>query len=84
MENTFEYNRQLSDSDKQAILKEAKGGSWYDGWAPFHVLPQPMSQSGCSSPRMIPQDYGFICPDCGLGSEIGFNLEAITDRKQCK
>lgn len=78
--NTRAYNIGLLESERLSILKKAKGGSWYDGWRPYHIIWKSEKESGCSSPRMLPTEYGFICPDCGKGSEIGFNLEPITDR----
>ena len=76
MKNTKAYNKSLSPEDQLAILKAAKGGSWYDGWVPYHIPRNPDgSYAPCISPRMIRTVWGFRCPSCG--GEIGFNLQKI-------
>ena len=32
---TVQENINLSDEEKLKRLKEAKGGTWYDGWKPY-------------------------------------------------
>lgn len=48
----------LSDEQKLALLKEAKGGTWYDGWRPYCMMCSTMN-------RMLQHDYGFSCSCCG-------------------
>lgn len=51
-------------------LKEAKGGTWYDGWRPYCMM--------CNrSDRMVSEPYGFKCPQCG--NMIGFNLKRLKE-----
>jgi hypothetical protein len=59
---TIAENKVLSPEERKEILKEAKGGTWYDGWKPFCFAFQGKE---CTSPRMLQEDYGFRCPDCG-------------------
>ena len=70
---TVKENEALSAEVKLALLKEAKGGTWYDGWRPFCV----QTVVPCSSPRMISMPYGFRCPDCG--NMIGWNCERLAE-----
>lgn len=76
VKNTKAYNEGLTAEQVLSILKEAKGGSWYDGWVPYCIMRNPDgSYAKCSSPRMHKMPWGFKCPDCG--NEIGFNLKRI-------
>ena len=67
---TIKYNSTLSSEEKLNRLKEAKGGTWYDGWKPYCCV---CSYNG----RMISQEYGFKCPHCG--NMIGFNLQRLQE-----
>lgn len=72
MMETVEYNRNLPEEEKLRLLKEAKGGTWYDGWVPYCV------REGCGvSPRMVKKDYGFECPSCK--NMIGWNLQRLIE-----
>lgn len=67
---TVQENINLSDEEKLRRLKEAKGGTWYDGWKPYCCM--------CStSIRMDSQPYGFRCRMCG--NMIGFNLTRLQE-----
>lgn len=67
---TIQENIKLSQEEKLRRLKEAKDGTWYDGWKPFCMM--------CSyNDRMISTDYGFRCPSCG--NMIGFNLTRLQE-----
>lgn len=67
-----EESAALPEGIKLKTLKEAKPGTWYDGWTPY------CTQQFCrTNPRMINKPYGFKCPDCG--NMIGFNLLRLTD-----
>jgi predicted RNA-binding Zn-ribbon protein involved in translation (DUF1610 family) len=70
MLETREENIKLSEEEKLRRLKEAKGGTWYDGWTPYCMT---CNYSG----RMEPKDYGFKCPYCG--NEIGYNLTRLQE-----
>lgn len=54
---TVQYMAALSDQQKLEMLKEAKGGTWYDDWHPYCMT---CSYGG----RMKKRDYGFQCPQC--------------------
>lgn len=63
--NTVEYNKSLPKEKQLEILKEAKPGTWYDGWKPYCLK--------CSTyNRMIEMPYGFRCVACC--NMIGFDL----------
>lgn len=67
---TIQDNLDLSDDEKIRRLKEAKFGTWYDGWKPYCMM--------CSyNDRMVPMSYGFKCPSCG--NIIGFNLTRLQE-----
>jgi len=60
----------LDEELKLSILKEAKGGTWYDGWTPYCAP--------CTGlVRMTQRAYGFECPACR--NMIGWNLYRLTD-----
>jgi len=67
---TVQDNIALSSEEKLLRLKEAKGGTWYDGWKPYCV----MCSYNC---RMDPMPCGFKCPSCG--NMIGFNLTRLQE-----
>ena len=71
------FYKLLSPAKQQAMLKEAKGGTWYDGWKPYCMTCSTMS-------RMESKDYGFRCSSCG--NQIGFDcyslLESPLNHKQ--
>ena len=67
---SVQENINLSDEEKLKRLKEANGGTWYDGWKPYCCT---CSYNG----RMISTDYGFKCPSCG--NMIGFNLTRLKE-----
>ncbi len=66
---TVEENIALSDEEKLARLKEAKGGTWYDDWKPYCV--QSHIPCGSRLNRMVKMPYGFRCLYCG--NMIGWN-----------
>jgi hypothetical protein len=51
----------LPDEEKARMVREAKGGTWYDGWRPYCVAVR------CTSglQRMVTEAYGFRCTVCG-------------------
>ena len=53
-----------------ATLKEAKGGTWHDDWAPYCMVCTSMA-------RMTERDYGFECRCCR--NQIGGDLCRLTD-----
>ena len=53
-----------------ATLKEAKGGTWHDDWAPYCMVCTSMA-------RMTERDYGFECRCCR--NQIGWDLCRLTD-----
>ena len=53
-----------------ATLKEAKGGTWHDDWAPYCMVCTSMA-------RMGERDYGFECRCCR--NQIGWDLCRLTD-----
>jgi tRNA(Ile2) C34 agmatinyltransferase TiaS len=68
--NTVAFNESLTEQERLRILKEAKGGSWYDGWKPYCMV---CNYTG----RMDSRNYGFRCPKCE--NMIGFNLERLKE-----
>lgn len=72
---TIAENEALSPEERLAQTKEAKGGTWYDGWKPF-CMAFPTSKA-CTSPRMKHESYGFSCPDCG--NLIGFDCTRLEE-----
>lgn len=67
---TLKQNIDLPEKEKLRRLKEAKGGTWYDGWRPYCMM--------CNrSDRMVSEPYGFKCPQCG--NMIGFNLKRLKE-----
>lgn len=67
---TVEFNRNLPQDEKLQRLKDAKGGTWYDGWSPYCL--------NCSTVnRMEAKDYGFCCRNCN--NMIGFNLQRLVE-----
>jgi hypothetical protein len=73
--NTIAYNISLSEEEKLNKLKEAKLGSWYDGWQPYCTQTQVPCKSGLY--RMDKMLYGFRCSFCG--NMIGFNLQRLNE-----
>lgn len=67
---TVEDNLNLSSSEKLERVKEAKGGTWYDGWKPYCMM---CSYGG----RMDEMPYGYKCPKCG--NMIGFSLTRLKE-----
>ena len=66
--------RAVPESERLAIIKEAKGGSWYDdNYTPYCVH----YVCKCTSPRSIKTDYGFVCPDCGNMS--GWDMKRLKE-----
>lgn len=60
----------LSERQKLNMLKEAKPGTWYDGWKPYCLQ--------CDTHRrMEAQPYGFRCPMCK--NMIGFDLRRLKE-----
>ena len=70
---TKQYNTNLSEEEKLSLLKEAKGGTWYDGWRPYCCVPHCNSRLN----RMLQESYGFKCQSCG--NLIGWNLERLKE-----
>lgn len=72
---TIAENEALSEEEKLSQLKEAKFGTWYDGWQPYCT----QSQTRCGShlDRMQKMPYGFRCRYCG--NMIGWNLERLQE-----
>lgn len=72
---TIAENEAIPLDERLAILKEAKGGTWYDGWKPYCV----QMTTPCASrlERMEQTSYGFRCHTCG--NMIGWNLERIVE-----
>ena len=69
----------LTEEQKLEMLKEAKGGTWYDGWQPYCLC---CSTSG----RMTRMPYGFKCEGSGdwfgrkgCGNMIGFDLTRLVE-----
>jgi len=63
----------LPPETKDAMLREAKPGTWYDGWRPYCG----QEQTYCSMPRMVQEPYGFRCPECG--NMIAWDLTRIAE-----
>lgn len=58
MINTKAYNEALPVEEQDRIIKESKGGTWYDGWRPYCLT--------CSTnQRMERKSYGHRCNSCG-------------------
>jgi hypothetical protein len=69
MENV-NYNLTLSAREKLARVKKAKGGKWYEGWAPYCL--------NCScTDKMSERSYGFQCLACK--NMIGWNLTRLEE-----
>ncbi len=67
---TVKYMESLSDDKKMEMLKEAKFGTWYDGWKPYCLK--------CSfNGRMDNRLYGFQC--CSCKNMIGFDLTRLQE-----
>lgn len=67
---SVEYYKSLSHEKQLEILKEAKGGTWYDGWKPYCMKCSTMS-------RMQQKEYGFRCICCE--NMIGFDLVRVLE-----
>ena len=52
---TVETSSALPEEEKLRMLKEAKPGTWYDGWVPYCGAPP---ANKCSMPRMTKMPYG--------------------------
>lgn len=73
------YFEQMPEAEKRKLLKEAKMGTWYDGWKPYCL--------NCSTAgRMTLMPYGFKCEGNGdwfgrrgCGNMIGFDLERLIE-----
>lgn len=59
------YYKSLSIDKQLKMLKEAKGGTWYDGWKPYCLRCRGLI-------RMDSKEYGFRCSRCT--NQIGFDL----------
>jgi len=69
MKTIAEYEA-ISEEERLKILKEAKGGTWYDGWQPYCTT--------CSTiMRMKSENYGFSCDHCG--NMIGYDLCRVVE-----
>lgn len=67
---TLAQNRDLPLEEKQARLRAAKGGNWYEGWRPYCL--------NCSTiHRMEAKSFGFQCNNCK--NLIGFNLTRLRE-----
>ena len=56
---TLKQNIDLPEKEKLRRLKEAKGGTWYDGWRPCCMM--------CNrSDRMVSEPYGFSVHSVGI------------------
>lgn len=67
---TMQDNLSLSEEEKLRRVKEAKGGTWDDGWRPYCLM--------CDfGGRMDQYPYGFRCPKCG--NLIGWNLTRLQE-----
>lgn len=67
---TVKYNESLSEDEKIKTLKNAKGGTWCEGWKPYCL--------NCSSnQRMLEKSYGFICVNCQ--NMIGWDLTQLEE-----
>ncbi len=67
---TREQSAALPEATKLAMLKEAKGGTWYDDWRPYCMT--------CSTTvRMAQHDYGFRCQGCG--NLIGWDCQRLAE-----
>jgi hypothetical protein len=60
----------LSSNEKLVMLKEAKSGTWYDGWKPYCMMCSTMQ-------RMAEKNYGFECTKCK--NMIGFDLTRLAE-----
>lgn len=70
MSQTREESAALPREQQIATLKEAKGGTWHDDWAPYCMVCTSMA-------RMTERDYGFECRCCR--NQIGWDLCRLTD-----
>ena len=70
MSRTRAESAALPREQQIATLKEAKGGTWYDDWAPYCMVCTSMA-------RMGERDYGFECRCCR--NQIGWDLCRLTD-----
>ena len=68
--NTIAHQSSLSKEQKSNILRQAKGGSWYDGWQPYCLACRTMT-------RLSDRPYGFQCTCCK--NMIGFNLVRLAE-----
>lgn len=60
----------LPEETKLAMLKDAKSGTWYDGWQPYCMTcPTVM--------RMDTKEYGFRCSCCG--NMIGWDCKRLVE-----
>lgn len=67
---TMQDNLSLSEEEKLRRVKEAKGGTWYDGWRPYCTM--------CDFGGRVRQyPYGFRCPKCG--NITGWNLTRLQE-----
>lgn len=67
---TVQDNNSLTEEEKLKRVKEAKGGTWYDGWRPYCMM---CDYGG----RMTQHSYGFQCPKCR--NLIGWNLKRLQE-----
>lgn len=72
---TQAYNESLSETQRLEILKVAKGGIWYEGWAPYCT--QHVTKCNSRLMRMERTSYGFRCRFCG--NMIGWDLERLVE-----
>lgn len=69
----------LPEHEKLRLLKEAKGGTWYDGWRPYCIKCNTLG-------RMTQMEYGFKCEGKddwfrrpGCGNMIGWDLKRLKE-----
>jgi len=60
----------LPPETKDAMLRQAKMGTWYDGWEPYCLTCDTMR-------RMDRKAYGFRCGSCG--NMIAWDLTRLAE-----
>lgn len=60
----------MTEAEKNALLKENKPGTWYDGWQPYCMTCNAMA-------RMLLMPFGFECGNCK--NQIGFDLKRLQE-----
>ena len=67
---TIAESEALPDETKVAMLRQAKPGTWYEGWKPYCCMCNSMA-------RMQQHDYGFRCGNCN--NLIGWDLTRLVE-----